>query len=257
MNQGRRNCKNFKKVIMFLLALIVLTSFNPTSAVEKNIANENVQKNLEISNFITTTNNSTAKILRKIKNQALRTSIKINVQLDNIAYQAGHVVDNLNYYEARKSLSEAEKKMAKLMKEKNFFKRADFKKLQNATKKIYISEQYVYQLETTEIYMLAKAIHGEAGVCDKDEKYRVGTVVMNRVESDLFQSNVEKVLKEGYSCYMNDLWFKEEPTQEEFDIAIDIIINGTRTLPKNVFYQSKIAYGTIIFESKWHQYGAL
>lgn len=125
-----------------------------------------------------------------------------------------------------------------------------------------IEEQHVDETCEKEIYFLAKGIHGEAGICDSDEKYRVGTVIMNRVERkdhpEQFKNDVESVLKAGYECYGNKQWFAEEPTEEEYEIARDIIINGTRVFDKTVVFQSKkCPYGEVIYKSQWHEYGSL
>lgn len=106
-----------------------------------------------------------------------------------------------------------------------------------------------------EIWYLAKGIHGEASICDRNEKYRVGTVIMNRLEHTRYPDTVEEVLADGYSCYKDGRWYTEEPTEEELAIARDIYLNGTRVFDKYVIYQAKECYGDVIYESEWHQYG--
>ncbi|MCI8481638.1 MAG: cell wall hydrolase, partial [Clostridia bacterium] len=113
------------------------------------------------------------------------------------------------------------------------------------------------QENPNEVWWLAKGIHGEAGICDTDEKYRVGTVIMNRVERPDYPNTVRGVISSGeYSCYQNTQWFSEEPTQEEWAIARDIYENGVRVFEENVVFQSKRAYGEVVFVSEWHEYGA-
>lgn len=108
-----------------------------------------------------------------------------------------------------------------------------------------------------ELWYLAKGIHGEASICDRDEKYRVGTVIMNRVERSDYPNTVKGVISSGqYSCYQDARWYSEEPSQEEWEIAKDIYENGVRVFESNVVYQSAHAYGEIVFVSEWHEYGA-
>lgn len=113
------------------------------------------------------------------------------------------------------------------------------------------------ETEHDEVWYLAKGIHGEASVCDRDEKYRVGTVIMNRVERSDYPNTVRGVISSGeYSCYQDSRWYSEEPSQEEWEIAKDIYENGVRVFESNVVYQSKHAHGEIVFVSEWHEYGA-
>ena len=118
----------------------------------------------------------------------------------------------------------------------------------NATAKV---EEY------DEEYLLAKGIHGEASICDREEKYKVGTVIMNRVAHSRYPDTVEGVLAADgqYSCYQDNRWFTEEPSQEELEIARDIYVNGTRVFGPEVIYQSKLCAGECIEITPWHEYG--
>lgn len=118
------------------------------------------------------------------------------------------------------------------------------------------SEQYSDEMRY-KIYILAKAIYGEAGICDTTEKYRVGTVVMNRLERPDFANTLEGVLAQGYECYKNDIWYNSEPTEEEYQIAEDILVNGTRVFDKTVVFQmQEWRYGEKEYVSKWHVYSS-
>lgn len=137
---------------------------------------------------------------------------------------------------------------------------------QEAIQEGYIPEPETYELTTEaskvytaeeEIYLLAKGIHGEASICDRDEKYKVGTVIMNRVAHSRYPDTVEGVLaaKGQYSCYQDSRWFTEEPSSEELEIARDIYVNGTRVFGPEVIYQSKSCAGECIDVTPWHEYG--
>ena len=108
-----------------------------------------------------------------------------------------------------------------------------------------------------EIWFLAKGIHGEASIGDREEKYKVGTVIMNRVQSNEYSNTVEKVLAEPrqYSSYQDSRWYTEEPSEETFEIARDIYLNGTRAFGPEVIFQSKTCEGICVDKTPWHEYG--
>lgn len=121
--------------------------------------------------------------------------------------------------------------------------------LTTETSKVYTAEE--------EIYLLAKGIHGEASICDRDEKYKVGTVIMNRVAHSRYPDTVEGVLaqRKQYSCYHDDRWYTEEPSEQELEIARDIYVNGVRVFGPEVIYQSQTCDGKCIDKTPWHEYG--
>lgn len=108
-----------------------------------------------------------------------------------------------------------------------------------------------------QIYLLAKGIHGEASICDREEKYKVGTVIMNRVASSKYPNTVEEVLAQPnqYSCYQDSRWYTEEPSAEEMEIAKDIYLNGVRVFGPEVIFQSKTCEGECVDKTPWHEYG--
>lgn len=108
-----------------------------------------------------------------------------------------------------------------------------------------------------EIWFLAKGIHGEASICDREEKYKVGTVIMNRVASSEYPNTVEGVLSQPrqYSSYQDNRWYTEEPSAEELEIARDIYLNGTRVFGPEVIFQSKTCEGECVDKTPWHEYG--
>lgn len=105
-----------------------------------------------------------------------------------------------------------------------------------------------------EVDLLARLIHCEAGICDNYEKYFVGTVVMNRIDSSDFPNTLNEVIYQDgqYGCI--DKLYEEEPTSDEYEIAKDIW-NGTRTLPMNVLFQTGYeTVGEIYIRTQWHYY---
>lgn len=108
-----------------------------------------------------------------------------------------------------------------------------------------------------EVWLLAKGIHGEASICNREEKYKVGTVIMNRVASSEYPNTVEGVLSQPrqYSSYQDNRWYTEEPSAEELEIARDIYLNGTRVFGPEVIFQSKTCEGECVDKTQWHEYG--
>lgn len=111
----------------------------------------------------------------------------------------------------------------------------------------------------------ARVIHTEANSTkDANECYRVGTVFMNRVERQDFPSNINTLLKYGYTSYKNKYWVNDELTIMEVEIAYDIVVNHARVFDIEVIYQAKNvtqwtepAGGMVVYQSQWHQYGTL
>lgn len=103
------------------------------------------------------------------------------------------------------------------------------------------------------IAIVAMVIHGEASVCDSAEKYRVATVFMNRFERADYPDTVEEVLKDGYD-YLN--YQDEEPTEEEKQIAREVVLNSIRVYDEDVVYQAKHPQGKTVEVSDWHYYGS-
>jgi spore germination cell wall hydrolase CwlJ-like protein len=99
--------------------------------------------------------------------------------------------------------------------------------------------------EVQDIELLAKVIYAEAGAeyCGDDMKYYVGSVVLNRIKSDLFPNTLTDVIfQEGqYDC-INTHYFYEEPSDRCYQIAKDLIINGS-VLPDEVIWQANFIQG--------------
>lgn len=97
-----------------------------------------------------------------------------------------------------------------------------------------------------ELYRLARQVYIEAG-CSwiSDEHQRmVATVVMNRVESDLFPDTVYGVLTQrGQYAYRN-----LNPDERAVRNAL-VVLEGHRALPSGVVYQSNFPQGSGVYLS--------
>lgn len=114
--------------------------------------------------------------------------------------------------------------------------------------RIYTKEEADYI-----IAKVAMVIHGEASVCDVQEKYGVGTVLMNRFERTDYPDSIDAVIRDGYD-YLN--YEDEEPTEEEWQIAREVVLNSIRVYDEDVVYQSKHPQGKTVEVSQWHYYGS-
>lgn len=182
--------------------------------------------------------------------------------ISNINEISDEVISEENYFKAKVSMQELQEKYESLQLYLNNCEKIIPEGLQQ---QIYVAEssfldaeECFYNLEKHEIHLLAKGIHGEGSICDNAEKYRIGTVIVNRLERNDFANTTEGVLVEGYSSYHDERWYNEEPSLQEYSIAEDILVNGNRVFPIEVVYQSQTyQYGTIVpTDSIWHVYSS-
>lgn len=109
-----------------------------------------------------------------------------------------------------------------------------------------------------ELITLATVIHAEAGICNDAEKYRVGNVVINRLndtEHNDFKyvnSIMEVIYQKGqFTCVGGNAW-KEGPSEREIEIARELL-EGVRVLPDYVvWFSRKHNFGEKYHTSKWH-----
>ena len=93
--------------------------------------------------------------------------------------------------------------------------------------------------------LLAEVIYHENWHTDKEHlaAYYTGAVVMNRVKSKKWPNTVKDVVYEkGQYAVVNKL-FTEEIPQECYDMASDILLNGTPDVPYNVVFQATFKQG--------------
>lgn len=107
-----------------------------------------------------------------------------------------------------------------------------------------------------ELETLALIIYQEAGgdACSDDTRMKVGTVVMNRVESDLFPDTIQEVAtqKRQYGrLYWTGLVWPERANEPGEAHAVErayecaqAILEGERALPEDVIWQAEFAQGT-------------
>lgn len=96
-----------------------------------------------------------------------------------------------------------------------------------------------------DLYYMSHIVQAEAGYCSTEMQEGVASVVMNRVESDLFPDTVmEVVTQAGQYAPITNGTFWSEPTDEAIEVSIDILENGSK-YPEDVLYQSNYIQGPI------------
>ena len=121
----------------------------------------------------------------------------------------------------------------------------DFASTMKEVRKYMKAEKERRRQEKKDIELLAEVIYWENWYTDKEHlaAYYTGAVVMNRVHSDKWPSTVHDVVYEkGQYAVVNMLFTKELPA-EVYDMAADIIRNGTPDVPYNVVYQATFKQG--------------
>lgn len=100
-------------------------------------------------------------------------------------------------------------------------------------------------LDQSKVYMLAHLIGGEAGAdwCTDELQLMVGSVVLNRIESDRFPNTMEEVIfqKGQYSVTWNGA-YEQEPTERTVANARYLLLNGP-TIPSDVLFQANFPQG--------------
>ena len=123
----------------------------------------------------------------------------------------------------------------------------------------FLESQIAMEYTEEDVNLLAKIIYAEAGICDKMEKYRVGNVVLNRVndETNQFENSIEGVIyQDGQFTSVGGKNWNNGPTEEEIGIAIELL-EGKRVFPENVvWFSKKCNYGQLYYTSEWHEFSA-
>ena len=101
-----------------------------------------------------------------------------------------------------------------------------------------------------DLMLLAKVITCEMG-CEwigAEQKYNVGSVVLNRVADPRFPGNIYDVVWQPgqYACATSGALFMAQPSEEVIAIARDLLENGSR-LPADVVWQAEFKQGNGVY----------
>lgn len=119
------------------------------------------------------------------------------------------------------------------------------------TDAVLVEEAQAPSYSEEDVDLLAHVIYAEIGSdwVDDMSLYYVGSVVINRVNSDLFPNTIHDVVyqKGQYECAVNG-HLKHTATERCFTIARDLLENGS-VLPEMVLYQAEFKQGPV-FENR-------
>lgn len=94
--------------------------------------------------------------------------------------------------------------------------------------------------------LLARVIEAEAGGESDYHKLCVGTVVMNRVDSEKYPDTIEGVIYQPgqYQCVTNS-HINKEPSESSYEAA-ESILDGRRMFRSSVVYQAEFIQGKVV-----------
>lgn len=108
-----------------------------------------------------------------------------------------------------------------------------------------IKAQYLEDLDC-----LARIIYAEGGKANyvsDDCCYYIGSVVINRVRSDVFPNSIKEcVLQSGQYSTVHSSLFYERPNERSLQIAQELIDEGSK-LPDNVLFQANFKQGSGVY----------
>lgn len=113
-----------------------------------------------------------------------------------------------------------------------------------------IEEETQTELETkyteNDFELLAHVIEAEAGGESDYHKLCVGTVVMNRVDSEKYPNSIEGVIYQPgqYQCVTNS-HINKEPSESSYEAAKSIL-DGRRMFRSSVVYQAEFIQGKVV-----------
>lgn len=107
-----------------------------------------------------------------------------------------------------------------------------------------------------DIWYLSRVIQAESGYCQREMMEGVGSVVLNRVESDLFPNTVREVIEQP-GQYSTLLWLSSQvPTDEVMEVTVDLLENGSK-YPEDVLYQANFVQGSGVYKTLSTSYSTM
>lgn len=107
-----------------------------------------------------------------------------------------------------------------------------------------------------DLWYMSHTVQAEAGYCEREMQEGVASVIMNRVNSDLFPNSVmECILQPGQYSTASYL-STQEPTEQVIDVCIDILENGSK-FPADVLYQANFPQGSGTYKTLSTSYSTM
>lgn len=108
-----------------------------------------------------------------------------------------------------------------------------------------------------DLYVLSHIINAEAGDdnCSHEHRIAVGSVVLNRVASDIYPDTIRDVVFQSgqYSPTWNGS-FDKEPSEDSVGVAELLLTEGSQ-LPENCLFQAEFPQGAGVYETFVTIYG--
>ena len=107
-----------------------------------------------------------------------------------------------------------------------------------------------------DIWYLSRVIQAESGYCQREMMEGVGSVVLNRVESDLFPNTVREVIEQP-GQYSTLSWLSSQvPTDEVMEVTVDLLETGSK-YPEDVLYQANFVQGSGVYKTLSTSYSTM
>ena len=105
----------------------------------------------------------------------------------------------------------------------------------------------VPEVDEEDLYWLSHVICGEAQCYSRECQVAVGSVVLNRVNSDRYPDTLEGVItqRHQYACY-RDGNFHRTPTETNIEVARELLMYGSQ-LPANIYFQAQFKQGDFCY----------
>ena len=107
-----------------------------------------------------------------------------------------------------------------------------------------------------DVWYLSRVIQAESGYCEKEMQEGVGSVVINRRDSELFPNTIPEVIQQP-GQYSTLSWLEsQEPTKQVMDVTIDLLENGSK-YPADVLYQANFPQGSGVYKTLSTSYSTM
>lgn len=130
-----------------------------------------------------------------------------------------------------------------------------FKKMFEVWKKQIEKEKQLRK----DINLTAEVIFWENWYTDKNKEaaYDTGAVAWNRVKSPKFPNTLEEVLYQNGQYSTTKYFFTQELPKECYEMAEDIVMNGTPDVPETVLFQATFKQGKVwkVINGEYFCYG--
>ena len=130
-----------------------------------------------------------------------------------------------------------------------------FKKIFDIWKKQIEKEKQLRK----DINLTAEVIFWENWYTDKNKEaaYDTGAVAWNRVKSPKFPNTLEEVLYQKGQYSTTKYFFTQELPKECYEMAEDIVMNGTPDVPETVLFQATFKQGKVwkVINGEYFCYG--